>query len=215
LIFVFRSGRSIRNERSRRRRDAPRAHLFFSCFSSRDQQDPKQTKQQELFENRYWCQEQKAEYFSWAKPLEESPSVLRMRPLARELGVVLPVSFFERRGQAYFNSCAVIDVDGAVLGVYRKSHIPDGPGYQEKFYFSPGDTGFLVFETRHATIGVGICWDQWFPEAARCLALGVRFWLFFCFSAAVRPSFVLYLGGGGGRGGRPSGGGRILAGGGG
>jgi len=135
-----------------------------------------------------------------------------MRPLARELGVVLPVSFFERRGQAYFNSCAVIDVDGAVLGVYRKSHIPDGPGYQEKFYFSPGDTGFLVFETRHATIGVGICWDQWFPEAARCLALGVRFWLFFCFSAAVRPSFVLYLGGGGGRDGRPSVVGRILAG---
>jgi N-carbamoylputrescine amidase len=97
-----------------------------------------------------------------------------MRPLAKELGVVLPVSFFERPRAgcpSFFNSVAVIDADGEILGVYRKSHIPDGPGYQEKFYFSPGDTGFRVFETRHGRVGVGICWDQWFPETARCLAL--------------------------------------------
>jgi N-carbamoylputrescine amidase len=96
-----------------------------------------------------------------------------MRALARELGVVLPVSYFERAGQAVFNSVAIVDADGSIVGTYRKSHIPDGPGYQEKFYFSPGDTGFRVFKTRHATIGVGICWDQWFPETARCLALQV------------------------------------------
>lgn len=126
---------------------------------------------QELFENRYWCQEQKAEYFSWAQPLDDSPSVTRMRALAKELGVVLPVSFFERANQAVFNSIAIVDADGSVVGVYRKSHIPDGPGYQEKFYFSPGDTGFRVFQTRYAKIGIGICWDQWFPETARCLAL--------------------------------------------
>jgi hypothetical protein len=97
-----------------------------------------------------------------------------MRALAKELGVVLPVSFFERANQAVFNSIAIVDADGSVVGVYRKSHIPDGPGYQEKFYFSPGDTGFRVFETRYAKIGIGICWDQWFPETARCLALQVR-----------------------------------------
>lgn len=94
-----------------------------------------------------------------------------MRALARELGVVLPVSYFERAGQAVFNSVAIVDADGSIVGTYRKSHIPDGPGYQEKFYFSPGDTGFRVFKTRHATIGVGICWDQWFPECARAMAL--------------------------------------------
>jgi N-carbamoylputrescine amidase len=132
------------------------------------------TRQQELFENRYWCQEQKAEYFSWAATVDASPSVQRMRLLAKELDVVLPVSFFERPhpgSPAFFNSVAVVDADGSIAGLYRKSHVPDGPGYQEKFYFSPGDTGFRVFETRHGRVGVGICWDQWFPETARCLAL--------------------------------------------
>ena len=94
-----------------------------------------------------------------------------MREVARELGVVVPVSFFERAGQAYYNSIAIVDADGAVLGVYRKSHIPDGPGYEEKFYFRPGDTGFRVWQTKHGTVGVGICWDQWFPESARAMML--------------------------------------------
>ena len=97
--------------------------------------------------------------------------IARFSRLARELGVVVPVSFFERAGQAFFNSVAVIDADGAVLGLYRKSHIPDAIGYQEKYYFSPGDTGFRVWDTRHGRVGVGICWDQWFPESARCMAL--------------------------------------------
>jgi N-carbamoylputrescine amidase len=94
-----------------------------------------------------------------------------MRDVARELGIVIPVSFFERAGQAYFNSVAVVDADGAVLGVYRKSHIPDGPGYEEKFYFRPGDTGFRVWLTRYGALGIGICWDQWFPESARAMML--------------------------------------------
>jgi len=97
--------------------------------------------------------------------------VARMRDVARELGVTVPVSFFERAGQAFYNSCAIVDADGSVLGIYRKSHIPDGPGYEEKFYFRPGDTGFRVWKTRHATLGVGICWDQWFPETARGMML--------------------------------------------
>lgn len=126
---------------------------------------------QELFEDWYFCQEQKADYFDWAKPLEESQPVQRLSKLAKELGVVLPVSFFERVNNAHFNSLAMIDADGSVLGVYRKSHIPDGPGYQEKFYFSPGDTGFKVWDTKFGRIGAAICWDQWFPEAARCMAL--------------------------------------------
>lgn len=126
---------------------------------------------QELFETPYFCQDQLAEYFALAKPFEENPLIADMARLARELGVVLPISFFERAGQAYFNSLAMIDADGSVLGLYRKSHIPDGPGYQEKFYFTPGDTGFKVWRTRYGTIGVGICWDQWFPEAARAMAL--------------------------------------------
>ena len=107
----------------------------------------------------------------WPSRSRASPLIARMSRLASELGVVLPISFFERANNAYFNSLAVIDADGRVLGVYRKSHIPDGPGYQEKFYFNPGDTGFRVWQTKAGVIGVGICWDQWFPEAARIMAL--------------------------------------------
>ncbi len=126
---------------------------------------------QELFEGLYFCQEQNPQHFSRAHPLDEHPAVAAMRDLAAELGVAIPVSFFERHNQAFYNSLAMVDADGAVLGVYRKSHIPDGPGYSEKFYFRPGDTGFKVWKTRFGAIGVGVCWDQWFPEAARAMAL--------------------------------------------
>ena len=126
---------------------------------------------QELFSGPYFCKDQDPKYFALARTLEESPAVQRMAGLASELGVVLPVSFFERRGEAYFNSLAMLDADGSLLGVYRKSHIPQGPGYEEKFYFSPGDTGFRVWPTRHGNVGVGVCWDQWFPECARAMAL--------------------------------------------
>ncbi|HYH39217.1 MAG TPA: N-carbamoylputrescine amidase [Azospirillum sp.] len=126
---------------------------------------------QELFETPYFCKDQKPELFDLAAPAEDHPVLARMSALAAELGVVLPVSFFERANTAFYNSLAVIDADGRVLGVYRKSHIPDGPGYQEKYYFSPGDTGFQVYRTRYATIGAAICWDQWFPESARIMAL--------------------------------------------
>jgi N-carbamoylputrescine amidase len=125
----------------------------------------------ELFETPYFCIEQDVRHLSLAAPTEENVAVRHFSGIARELGVVLPISFFERAGHAFFNSVAVIDADGAILGVYRKSHIPNGPGYQEKNYFSPGDTGFKVWNTRHARIGVGICWDQWFPESARAMAL--------------------------------------------
>jgi N-carbamoylputrescine amidase len=125
----------------------------------------------ELFEGPYFCREEKGELFAEARPLEEDEAVARMREVARELGVVVPVSFFERASQAYYNSVAIVDADGAVLGVYRKSHIPDGPGYEEKFYFRPGDTGFRAWKTKYATVGVGICWDQWFPESARAMTL--------------------------------------------
>jgi N-carbamoylputrescine amidase len=125
----------------------------------------------ELFEGPYFCREEKAEWFAQARTLDDDEAVARMRDVARELGVVVPVSFFERAGQAHYNSVAVVDADGAVLGVYRKSHIPDGPGYEEKFYFRPGDTGFRVWPTRFGTVGVGICWDQWFPESARAMML--------------------------------------------
>ena len=125
----------------------------------------------ELFEGPYFCREEKAEWFAQARTVEDDEAVARMREVARELGVVVPVSFFERAGQVHYNSVAVVDADGAVLGVYRKSHIPDGPGYEEKFYFRPGDTGFRVWPTRHGRIGVGICWDQWFPESARAMML--------------------------------------------
>ena len=126
---------------------------------------------QELFENLYFPQLEREELFSLAHPVDDHPFIERFAALAAELGVVLPISFFEHAGQAYFNSLAMIDADGTVLGVYRKSHIPDGPGYEEKFYFNPGDSGFKAWLTRFGTIGVGICWDQWFPEAARAMAL--------------------------------------------
>lgn len=126
---------------------------------------------QELFGAPYFCIEQRAEYFALAQPAEGHPLIARFQALARELGVVLPCSVFERAGPAFFNSCAMIDADGALLGLYRKSHIPQGPGYEEKFYFSPGDTGFRVWDTAFGRIGLGICWDQWFPEAARAMAL--------------------------------------------
>jgi len=126
---------------------------------------------QELFENLYFPQMERDELFALAHPADDHPFLERFGGLAAELGVVLPVSFFERAGQAYFNSLAMHDADGRRLGVYRKSHIPDGPGYEEKFYFNPGDTGFQAWRTRFGTIGVGVCWDQWFPEAARAMAL--------------------------------------------
>ena len=126
---------------------------------------------QELFETPYFCKDHLASHFALARPLAGNPVLERFRSLARELAVVLPFSFFERAQNAYFNSLAMIDADGSVLGVYRKSHIPEGPGYHEKYYFSPGDTGFRVWPTAYGTLGVGICWDQWFPEAARCMAL--------------------------------------------
>lgn len=126
---------------------------------------------QELFEYLYWPQVELEEYFALANEVEDHPFLGRFAALAAELGVVLPVSFFERSGQAHFNSLAMLDADGSFLGVYRKSHIPDGPGYEEKYYFNPGDTGFKVWRTRVGRIGVGICWDQWFPECARAMAL--------------------------------------------
>ncbi len=126
----------------------------------------------ELFEGPYFPQEEREEAFALAHPVAGHPTLERFAALARELGIILPVSFFERAGQAHFNSVGVVDADGALLGVYRKSHIPDGPGYEEKFYFRPGAQGFRVFETAVGRIGVGICWDQWFPEAARAMALG-------------------------------------------
>jgi len=126
---------------------------------------------QELFETPYFPAEEREDFFTLAKPFEGHPTIAKMSALARELEVVLPVSFFERAGNAHFNSLAIVDADGRVLGVYRKSHIPDGPGYEEKYYFSPGDTGFRVWKTRYGNIGAAICWDQWFPECARAMAL--------------------------------------------
>jgi N-carbamoylputrescine amidase len=134
---------------------------------------------QELFETRYFCQIEDEGHFSLASELENNRAVNRFREVARELGVVLPVSFYEKRNNARYNSVAVIDADGMVLGLYRKSHIPDGPGYEEKFYFSPGDTGFKIWDTRFGKIGVGICWDQWFPETARSMVLMGAELLFF------------------------------------
>jgi len=125
----------------------------------------------ELFEGLYFCREEKDAFFAWAKPVAGHPTITRFQRLAKELGVVLPVSFFERDGQAYYNSLAMVDADGSLLGIYRKSHIPDGPGYEEKFYFRPGNTGFKVWDTRFGRLGVGICWDQWYPECARAMML--------------------------------------------
>ena len=125
----------------------------------------------ELFEGLYFCKDVDEKYFAWAQPLEGHPLIARFSAVAKELGVVLPLSYFERDGERYFNSLVMIDADGRVLENYRKTHIPSGPGYEEKFYFEPGDSGFKVWETRFGRIGVGICWDQWFPETARSLAL--------------------------------------------
>lgn len=126
---------------------------------------------QELFETPYFCQKEKPEYYEYAAEIAENKAVAHFRRLAAELKVVLPISFYEKSNYARYNSLAMIDADGEILGVYRKSHIPDGPGYEEKYYFNPGDTGFQVFQTKYGRIGAGICWDQWFPEAARCMVL--------------------------------------------
>jgi N-carbamoylputrescine amidase len=123
----------------------------------------------ELFENVYFCTFEDDKYFELARPAKDHPTIRHFQKMAKELGIVIPVSFFERDGQCYYNSIAIVDADGTNLGVYRKSHIPDGPGYEEKFYFRPGDTGFKVWPTKFGTIGVGICWDQWFPETARAM----------------------------------------------
>ena len=126
---------------------------------------------QELFETPYFCIDTQNKHFNLAKTLSEQPTIKKMQTIAKDLGVVLPISFFEKSGLVYFNSIVVIDADGSIVGHYRKSHIPDFPLYEEKFYFSPGDTGFRVFDTKFGRLGVGICWDQWFPEAARAMAL--------------------------------------------
>jgi len=126
---------------------------------------------QELFETPYFCQKENPDFYSYATELEDNKAVKHFQQVARELQVVLPISFYEKRNNARYNSIAVIDANGQIMGRYRKSHIPDGPGYEEKYYFNPGDTGFKVWNTKYAKIGVGICWDQWYPEAARCMAL--------------------------------------------
>src|SRR6202043_385754 len=126
---------------------------------------------QELFETPYFCKDHFSRHLELAKPLDAHPAVEHFRAVARDLRVVLPISVFERANNAFYNSVVIVDADGSVLGSYRKSHIPEGPGYHEKFYFSPGDTGFKVFDTQYAKLGVAICWYQWFPEAARAMAL--------------------------------------------
>lgn len=125
----------------------------------------------ELFERPYFCQERRYEYYDYALPAEENPAVRTFRQVCRECGIAVPVSFYERDGNVTYNSCAMIDADGSVSGIYRKTHIPDDHYYQEKFYFAPGNTGFRVFDTAFGRVGIGICWDQWFPETARILAL--------------------------------------------
>ena len=125
----------------------------------------------ELFERPYFCQQRQYEFYAYAAALEENPAVRHFQPIAEELEIAMPISFYEKAGTRLFNSIAMLDADGSVLGVYRKTHIPDDHYYQEKFYFTPGNTGFKVWATRYGKIGVGICWDQWFPEAARAMAL--------------------------------------------
>ncbi len=125
----------------------------------------------ELFERKYFCQERNYDYYEMALPILENPAVQHFAEVCRELQIVMPVSVFERDENVFYNSAAMIDADGTIIGVYRKTHIPDDHYYQEKFYFTPGNTGFKVFDTRYGRVGVGICWDQWFPETARCLAL--------------------------------------------
>ena len=126
---------------------------------------------QELFGNVYFCKDQKDQYFDLAMPFDGHPILNTMSKVAKEHNVVLPISYFEKSNKAYFNSVAIINADGSILGNYRKSHIPDGPGYQEKFYFNPGNTGFKVWDTKFCKVGVGICWDQWSSEAAKIMAL--------------------------------------------
>ena len=133
----------------------------------------------ELFERQYFCQERRYEYYEFAKEVNENDAVKHFSALAKELSVVIPVSFYEKDVNRLFNTVAVINADGSNLGIYRKTHIPDDHYYQEKFYFVPGDTGFQVFDTAYGKIGVGICWDQWFPEAARCMALAGAELLFY------------------------------------
>jgi N-carbamoylputrescine amidase len=141
----------------------------------------------ELFEGPYFCREEKDEFFDWAKPAENHPTILHFQKLAEELGVVIPVSFFERDGSHFYNTIAMIDANGANLGLYRKSHIPDGPGYEEKFYFRPGNTGFKAWSTRFGKIGVGICWDQWYPECARAMMLQGAEMLFYPTAIGTEP----------------------------
>jgi len=126
---------------------------------------------QELFETPYFCQKEKSDYYVYATELEQNKAINHFKEIAKELKVVLPISFYEKKNYARYNALAVIDATGEILGTYRKSHIPDGPGYEEKFYFNPGDTGFKVWNTRYGKIGIGVCWDQWYPEAARCMTL--------------------------------------------
>jgi N-carbamoylputrescine amidase len=125
----------------------------------------------ELFQGYYFCKTQREEEFARANPLTSDPSVIAMQKLAKQLKIYIPTSFYEKEGHHYYNSLAMIDDAGEIMGVYRKSHIPDGPGYQEKFYFRPGNSGFKVWDTKYARIGVGICWDQWYPECARAMML--------------------------------------------
>ena len=125
----------------------------------------------ELFERQYFCQERNYDYYLYARSLEEDEAVNHFKKVAAELEVVLPISFYEKDVNVFYNTTAVIDADGSVLGIYRKTHIPDDHYYQEKFYFTPGDTGFKVWDTRYGKIGIGICWDQWFPETARGMAV--------------------------------------------
>lgn len=141
----------------------------------------------ELFEGPYFCRTQREDDFARARPVAGHPTLARLAALAAELEVVIPVSFFEADGPEHYNAVAVLDADGELLGVYRKSHIPDGPGYQEKFFFKPGNTGFRAFATRYATIGVGICWDQWFPEAARAMTLAGAELLFYPTAIGTEP----------------------------
>jgi N-carbamoylputrescine amidase len=141
----------------------------------------------ELFENIYFCTFEKEEYFDLARPVKDHPTLDLFQKMAKELKVVIPVSFFERDGQHYYNSLAMMDADGSLMGVYRKSHIPDGPGYEEKYYFRPGNTGFKTWETKYGKIGVGICWDQWYPECARAMMLQGADLLFYPTAIGTEP----------------------------
>jgi N-carbamoylputrescine amidase len=141
----------------------------------------------ELFEGPYFCREEKDEFFAWAKPFANHPTIHHFQTLAKELKIAIPVSFFEKDGPHYYNSLAMVNEDGEILGLYRKSHIPDGPGYEEKFYFKPGNTGFKTWNTRLGKIGVGICWDQWYPECARAMMLQGADLLFYPTAIGTEP----------------------------